>query len=172
MGGSRYDLSPEERQRYKFHIKQLLTYYNTDLGKFRRNIIIVLEILYNVVEKVIINNNLPQSSQEKYLGFLKKIRENSNSDFFHVDSLELGHSFKYSFQGYNLCSLQCVILLTLLDIESKKIEEDKLMKSYPSGFKILDVFRGLTLINWLDIKELKQKCLEDIYLKKIIYNYK
>ncbi len=154
-GGGRFDLTGQERLAYLWRCDKITCKCKSKTD-YEIGISGNLVILYEVVKKVIESSKA--ADKQKYLSLLEQIQ---------------AKIAPFTIKILNLKSLQCVILMTLLLIETEKIPDDKLMASYTERFKIKDLFKQLTAGNlFLDLDKLEAECLKDYTLKNIIQKFR
>ncbi len=149
-GGGRFDLTGKERLAYLWRCDKITckckVQTDSEIG-ISGNLV----ILFDFVKKVIEGSKA--ADKKKYLDLLDQIQTKKAP---------------FTVKILNLKSLQCVILMTMLLIETEKIADDKLMASYPPQFKIKDLFKSLITGNlWLDLDKLEAECLKERQLKQL-----
>ncbi len=154
-GGGRFDLKGESRISYLWRCNQI-TCKSKTIKEYEDSIQENLETLFDIVGKVI--NESTASNKTEYLEYLGKIILDKQP---------------FTIKTLNLKSLQCVILMTLLLIETEKITDDDLMATYNSSFKIKDLFKKLTENNlFIDFNELEKVCVADLILRNLVKLFK
>ncbi len=180
-GGGKYDLSRKDRQIYKQFIRRLLIKPVSNLTPdenigFHTSFKHALSILYSVVKKVIIGTYIDRHiSLEQKTHFFKLLFRITGKTYEKSHSIEelTRDPRNYSFEYFNIKSLQCVILLTLIDLEIKKIKSDSdgLMQTYPSGFELPKLFRAIISNDWTNYEVIKSICLSEDYLRNIVLKF-
>ncbi len=160
-GGARPYLTDDEHNYYLNGIRQLYSIthsgvYPSNYSDIIRNYI---DLLYEFTRRTIIDftDTLTPVVIQKYFIFFNRLRD---------------HQVDYTIVNLNLKSIQCIVLITLLMLEGKNIDEEKeKMLQYFNNFKDLALKTLLKLINndnWLNIDKVIEIIRNDMYLIKLL----
>ncbi len=161
-GGARPYLTDDQHTYYMSGIRQL--YSITETGRYPDNYHTIIrdyiDLLYEFTRRTIIDfiDELNPVVLQKYFMYFNRIRD------IQVD---------YTIVNLNLKSLQCILLITLLMLEGKDIENEKqhMLKFFPNVKEdILNIlFYLLKNEDWLDINTVRNIIKSHTFFSQLLY---